>query len=211
MLASQLIPTAIDVLDAPAARMMRLEGEGAALAVRCEGPAAAIARMVRDVGALASAHGATELGEADGPTTEAMWARIADFARVVDLSGDDEAVLKLSVIPTDVADVLSDLAEAGDRLGLSVARLAHAGVGIVLARVRPAEGGDKPFGPALAELQTGLVQRWKNAVVLGCAARYKPGLPLWGAEPSGIGVMRALKQEYDPNGILNKGRFVGGI
>jgi glycolate oxidase FAD binding subunit len=210
LLASQLVPTAVDVADAAAAAALGLNGEGALLAVRCEGPAAAVERTARDVQSLASERGGRAPATLDAAATEDFWRRVADFAQVAELA-PDEAVLKLSVIPTDVPAALAGLADAAGAAGLRAARLAHAGTGIVLARVRPAAAGQEAFGPALAQLQAALVQRWKNAMVLGCAPHYKPGLALWGAEPSGLAVMRAIKAEYDPNGILNKGRFVGGI
>jgi glycolate oxidase FAD binding subunit len=209
LLASQLVPTAINVFDAAAAGAVGLDGAGAALAVRCEGPAPAVERTVRDVQALAAEQGGRNSTGLDGATTETFWATVADFARVDDLA-TDEAVLKISVIPTEAPAALAAIESACASAGLRAARVAQAGVGIVLARVSPADAG-QPFGPALATAQRQLVERWKTAVVLGCAPQHKPGLAVWGAEPSGLGVMRSIKQEYDPNGVLNKGRFVGGI
>jgi glycolate oxidase FAD binding subunit len=38
-----------------------------------------------------------------------------------------------------------------------------------------------------------------------------PGLDMWGDVGPAIAAMRRLKQELDPAGSLNPGRYVGGI
>ena len=50
-----------------------------------------------------------------------------------------------------------------------------------------------------------------QVVVASAPAAVKQGLDIWGPPPPGFPIMRALKQALDPNGILNLGRFVGGI
>ena len=37
------------------------------------------------------------------------------------------------------------------------------------------------------------------------------GVDAWGPTPDGFTVMRQPKEQYDPQGILNPGRYVGGI
>jgi glycolate oxidase FAD binding subunit len=50
-----------------------------------------------------------------------------------------------------------------------------------------------------------------QVVVAAAPAALKQALDVWGPPPAGFPIMRALKQALDPNGILNPGRFVGGI
>ncbi|MCY4654790.1 MAG: hypothetical protein OXC95_16700, partial [Dehalococcoidia bacterium] len=50
-----------------------------------------------------------------------------------------------------------------------------------------------------------------TAVVQQCPASVKATLDVWGEDHRGIDVMRRMKQQYDPSGIMNPGRFVGRI
>jgi glycolate oxidase FAD binding subunit len=37
------------------------------------------------------------------------------------------------------------------------------------------------------------------------------GIDVWGSVGEGLGLMRRVKQQFDPQRTLNPGRFVGGI
>jgi glycolate oxidase FAD binding subunit len=39
----------------------------------------------------------------------------------------------------------------------------------------------------------------------------KPGIDVWGPAPPTLSLMREIKRQFDPEGLLNPGRFVGGI
>lgn len=50
-----------------------------------------------------------------------------------------------------------------------------------------------------------------SAVVHVCPAEIKSRFDVWGATGNSQELMVRVKQQFDPNGILNRGRFVGGI
>jgi glycolate oxidase FAD binding subunit len=47
--------------------------------------------------------------------------------------------------------------------------------------------------------------------VLDAPAQVRAKVDVWGPAPDGLTVMRRLKREFDAKGVLNPGRFVGGI
>ena len=49
------------------------------------------------------------------------------------------------------------------------------------------------------------------ATVEQCPLSIKKQIDVWGEHPDGMDIMRRIKQKFDPQGILNPGRFLGGI
>ena len=50
-----------------------------------------------------------------------------------------------------------------------------------------------------------------TAVVEHCPLPVKRQIDVWGDAPDSMAVMQGIKDRFDPNGILNPGRFLGGI
>ena len=50
-----------------------------------------------------------------------------------------------------------------------------------------------------------------GAIVERCPAFVGALIDVWGPQPSGMDIMRRLKAQFDPNSILNPGRFIGGL
>jgi glycolate oxidase FAD binding subunit len=54
-------------------------------------------------------------------------------------------------------------------------------------------------------------QHHGHAVMFSAPPELKLGVEVWGPSPPTISLMRDIKQRFDPHGILNPGRFVGGL
>jgi glycolate oxidase FAD binding subunit len=214
LLATQLLPSAVVVLDSTVASGLGVaarDGGGALLAAWFEGVEAATQRQVREVSERAAGWGAQFAGALDPAATRAFWAGLLAF-QALDRAPVNTALLKLSVRPSDLAAAMAGVAEVSGQVDLRCLQFADVGSGIVYVRVgQPEDHLPAVFAWALWALQTELVRRWGQAVVLSCPTEAKANLPLWGREPPGLPVMRELKARFDPRGILNPGRFVGRL
>jgi glycolate oxidase FAD binding subunit len=63
----------------------------------------------------------------------------------------------------------------------------------------------------LRKIQRAAASLGGDAVVERCPDAIKTRIDVWGEQPSGMGIMRRVKQQFDPQNILNPGRFVGGL
>jgi glycolate oxidase FAD binding subunit len=141
---------------------------------------------------------------AQGAALAAVWAALDDFPATVDLAAT-EAVIKVAALPSEIATV-ADMARAlGAEHGLQIWWLADAITGLLWLRIRGEVASE--FAAALTDLHAALTRRWRNVVVLGGAPDLRAHLPLWGADPQNVELLRAIKGRFDPNGILNPGRF----
>lgn len=119
------------------------------------------------------------------------------------LFGGNATVLKIMALSTKLAAIVAGVAALSQLPDYEAACVADP-VGIVTVRLSTAPEQTRDI---VADLRERLASSGGAVVTLENNA----GLDPWGASPAAIDVMRSIKQEFDPQRILNPGKFVGGI
>jgi glycolate oxidase FAD binding subunit len=164
------------------------------LDIRYEGTPAGVEAQLRSTEALAPTRepASTEVWNA----REGLWMRTGDAC-----------ICKLSVLPTRIGAACGD----ADTLAAELALDWHAVVqatGIGLLRF---EGTPQRLMQAVTRLRTEVEAEGSSLVVLRRPEALFDPLDAWGSAGTALPLMRRLKQQFDPAGTLNPGRFVGGI
>jgi len=193
-----------------------LEGDPEGVAERCE----------RLTGLLGD-------GAATSPHPPAWWGRGA-------AAEPEGTVLRIGFWAEALAAVLAAVDAAASDTGLDPLVGGSAAAGVIHAAVRPdappaAVAGfvdglraalrGASVAPAAAAELAGAVTRpgplaspaavdappsWASAVVLHAPAEVRAAVDMWGLVPS-LGLMRAVKAQFDPQHRMAPGRFAGGI
>ena len=204
VMASDLIPTAIDLLDTEAARGLGLPGP--ALVVGFDGLVEQVDWQCQELLRIASGFGGRDAGPL-GPGTET---RLATAAR--DAFAQPAAVMRFAVLPSQVADTIEQGAAAARGRGLVSAWAAHAGVGVIIGAL--ASTGRQETGPVVSALGDwrGIARAGGGFATLESAPlAVKAAVPVWDDMAAAGRVMKRIKAELDPKNILNPGRFIAGI
>ncbi|HEX9038943.1 MAG TPA: FAD-binding oxidoreductase [Ktedonobacterales bacterium] len=205
-IARPITPTIIDIFPATAAAP-------ATLAIRFESAAReAISDQIEVVRRLASEAGFT--ARPLSGDEEIAWWRARDAWAAGAPTGDDAETLaiKASVLPSDTGQFLAALEEAGAASGATadVRWRAHAGIGLVEARVAAPPAAMAGWGVTIERLRAGAVARRGSVVVTRTPSALRGRVDPWGPV-NGLEIMRSLKTRFDPQATLNPGRFVDGI
>ncbi len=122
--------------------------------------------------------------------------------------GETFVVCKFSLLPADLGIFRDQVSAVSERLHCSWRLVAQAaGVGLLHL-----EGTDAAaFLNPLHELREKLESRGGSLVVLRCPLEVKRKIDVWGSGGDALQLMRNIKAQFDPTGVLNPGRFVGGI
>ena len=203
VLAGELIPNALDIVDPAAAAALGLGGE-AALVVGFDGLREQVDWQVAEFTALVGPLGGRDV-VALPPAT---WPRLATLAR--DAIASPAALMSFSVLPTLVTETMEQGAQSARQRGLASAWAAHAGVGAITGALL---AGRDPAAVAtvLAEWRAIATAGGGHATLTWAPLAVKSQVPVWGdAGPAGR-IMQRIKAQLDPNNVLNPGRFVAGI
>jgi glycolate oxidase FAD binding subunit len=123
--------------------------------------------------------------------------------------GDEEVALQISAPPAELTGVLDSVLGATERRGVSSRITGHAGTGTTYIAL---SGGDEEARvQVVEELREIWVRRGGSVVVRKASPSIKSRLEAWGPAGDYLGLLRRVKDKFDPGGNLNPGRFVGGI
>jgi glycolate oxidase FAD binding subunit len=123
------------------------------------------------------------------------------------------AVMRFSVLPTQVGELMEQGAGAARARGLVSVWSAHAGVGIVTATLYTTRDHDAPAAVAavLAEWRAGARAGNGHATLEWAPLAVKAEIGVWDDLGPAGRLMQGVKMRLDPHNILNPGRFVAGI
>ena len=119
-------------------------------------------------------------------------------------------LISMTLPPADVQPVLAGLAMVAQSNGFTLAAIGRVGVGHLLIAMWPTPDAEVTLVNFVNAI-SGLRNRSPHHVsmaVLHCPAEARHHVAAWGAAPTDLESMRAVKLTLDPRDILNRGRFL---
>lgn len=176
------------------------EGGGWMLVTHLAGTPHAVARSQREVEALAAELQGKSTDLDASPRTKVRGSEPRSLGLQSEGLSANTTAIRAAVLPSQVAAVAQQL-EAGARLE------AYPTSGVITARWQA--GADDLA--RIVTIQRAVAAAGGTVVVESCPPGVKSELDVFGPLPTAFPLMRAVKQQFDPNGVLAPGRFVGRL
>lgn len=181
---------------------VRVVAPSGCLLVRVESTAAAANRQVDLAAAVCRRAGlSTEI--ATGEAELALWNE--QTGRIWE---GDRTVLKVAVLPTELPALLEKIGALAATDEVTWRAEADGALGVAYVAL---EGGLPAQVALTSALRHAAEARGGSLVVLAASAAFKADVDPWGAIGSGLKVMRAVKDRFDPNRTLSAGNGPGGL
>jgi glycolate oxidase FAD binding subunit len=216
---SQLIPASIEALNATVVTKMKyrvpLPAAGNYLvALGLEGVAESIERQIAEMGALGKKHGALEAVTLDSERHPAFWNAFRDFSKGLTKSHPDLIILKSNFLISKCGRMMESYEKIIKGSGMDCGLICHSGNGILYSYVLPDKSVRtkvESLVKLIRKLTSEAVKNGGNLVVESSPFSIKKKVDVWGKRRDDYLIMRRIKKQVDAAGVLNVGRFVGGI
>ncbi|MBI4562340.1 MAG: FAD-binding oxidoreductase [Candidatus Rokubacteria bacterium] len=203
ILDSSVQPSRLELLNGEALRELGLPASPAAVAVTAGSVVDAVRSQGEALIDLARRSGA----EPCTPVNSSFW---LGLGRVLSAEGD--LVVKIATLPALTANRLALIEALASALGLRAWVVAEAGNGVLRSRLAGRLSVEAWEREAIVPLRERVAPEGGSVVVEAAPRALKERLDIWGPiDPGLLAIMKRLKAEFDPRGILNPGRFVGGL
>jgi glycolate dehydrogenase FAD-binding subunit len=205
IMSADLIPSAVELLDADTSRAFALDG-APTLVVGFDGLAEQVDWQCAELAGVTGPFGGQGVVALPAGVPSGGFSARAAMGVVA-------AVVRFSVLPSLVSELMEQGASVAKQRGLKTAWTSHAGVGVVTASLGSAS--DRPDLKAVAAL----LGEWRgvarssggHATLEWAPLAVKSEVPVWDDLGASSRLMQRIKGQLDPKNLLNPGRFVAGI
>ncbi len=219
ILKSQLLPASIEMLNAVTLHQIKetlppFPKGNYLVAVGLEGVTETVDRQISEMGEMGKTEGALEVVTLFAEKHHAFWTALQDLPEKLFKASPNLLALKSNFLISKGADMLGYHETLVRDLGQDCALVCHCGNGILYSYLPVGEelpSKKNALIEFIAKLTTLAVKHEGNLVVESSPLMIKEKIDVWGEPRSDLRIVRRLKEEIDPAGILNPGRFVGGI
>lgn len=183
-----------------------------AMTVGFTGNERVLERYERDLRRMAEEAGAVRIAVLGDDVRPAAFARKREFIPIALASSPATTILKISVLPMRVKDVLDESARIADQSSLPWAAMARR-LGIIYFVLLPTdrnEETERAVAQATSEILSVCAKLEGTAWIPWCPSEWKSKLKVWG-EGGDCAQMTKVKRVFDPHGVFAPGRFAGGL
>ena len=217
---SHLLPAGVDVMNQEAYSHLNMDGipdldsNGYVAAIAIEGFEQAVDRMRTEIMGMAKTNGARSDAHLQEERHLLFWLAVSNLDAALADRGADLVKTKLNYPISEWRGIAESVEKTFSHADLDYTLQIHAGNGICLPRLlilpNDVEAMDRGIY-AINSLLARCREVGGNLVVEGAPAEVKDRLKIWGETGSDFVVMKRIKEQIDPSGIMSPGLFVGGL
>ena len=200
---SPLSPICLEILSPRSHEYIGESSESWTVALRAAGSDAVLGRYRREL----STRTRRELAGSD---EERFWDCVREFAETLPKKHQNALLMELHLRPSVVADLLLAAERAAidnNFLFAGTGRVGLASLVVALVPLSVDPPAVSQYASVVAAIRDAMPKDGA-AVVVRCPREAKAYLSVWGETANDLEGMKAIKRALDPNGILNRGRFL---
>jgi glycolate oxidase FAD binding subunit len=144
-------------------------------------------------------------------SSDSFWRVAASLRETAE--GTETVLVKCCVLHESAHEAALRMERLAGRLGAQLSVYCHAGTCVLYGRLvwHDARPEPRELRRELEDLRRYCVSAGGHVVIERASPAVKDGIDVWGYDAPALEIMRRIKREFDPKGLLNPGRFVGGI
>jgi glycolate oxidase FAD binding subunit len=215
---SPLQPWLMEVVDPAAATIVssaayRLPAGHWCVVMAACGKTSVVERHAADLPVIAEHAQAAGFAALSDAEKTSLLGRIREFARHARDVSPAATLFRISVLPAQMHRLLLLARQSAEENQLPLAALVRASGFATIALLPVAKDPEtlRRLSAAAKELYRASEDCGARAIMEYCPTELKREINIWGPPRADLALMRNLKNEFDPRGILSPGRFYGGI